>query len=220
MEKYLILDMGKVLVWPSTGSWYITPVFLKNVDMTKIDQDSLEKAIDKYKYILNEKAVTIDEEYIVIGKFFKNLFKELEYDISEEKIKTILDDFVYNLSDTKYYLYDDVKEELERLSKKYTLLMLSDNWPCGEEYLKKHDIHKYFKKIYISSVYGCMKEDKIFFDYLINDFNINKGDALYVDDREDLLDIGVEKGLNVLHMDRENEFSNSKYKRIHNLKEI
>ena len=36
MIKYLILDMGKVLVEPASGDWLITNEFLKNVDIEKI----------------------------------------------------------------------------------------------------------------------------------------------------------------------------------------
>ena len=42
MIKYLILDMGRVLVEPATGDWVITNEFLKNVDMKKIDKDKLK----------------------------------------------------------------------------------------------------------------------------------------------------------------------------------
>ena len=58
------------------------------------------------------------------------------------------------------------------------------------------------------------------FDYPINEFNIKKGEAIFVDDNEKLLDIAVEKGLSVLLMDRAEEVKISKYKIIHNLSEI
>ena len=153
-------------------------------------------------------------------KFYTEVFKKLEYDISEEKIIEIVDDFVYNVTDTKYTMYDDVKQELERLSKKYTLLMLSDNWPDAFGYLEKHDIEKYFDKIYISSVYGELKSDKVLFDHPINDYNIKPEEAVFVDDKEPLLDIAVEKGLDVMLMDRGHKVYNSKYKTIHCLGDI
>ena len=220
MKKYLILDMGRVLVEPTTGDWLITPTFLDNIDSKRIDKVNLIEAKEKCRYLLDGKAETLEEEYKIVEEFFKELFKLLEYNIPKENFENIVRDFVYNENDNKYYLYDDVKEELKRLAKKYTLLMLSDNWPCGEEYLKKHEIHKYFTKVYISSVYASRKCDKVFFDYLINDFNIKKGEALFVDDIEELLDIGVEKGLDVMLMDRNNLVKNSKYTIINSLKEL
>lgn len=219
--KYLILDMGKVLVGPTTGYWLITPSFLENVDMNKIDKIKLEDAMDKFNYILDKKMLTLDEEFFYMMEYFKSILDRINYSITDEKLKNIVNDFVYfNGSDSKYYLYNDVKSELKRLSEKYTLLMLSDNWPCGEEYLKKHDLYEYFDKIYISSTYGYLKSDKVFFDYLINDYNIKKGEAIYVDDREELLDIGVQKGLDVRLMDRERQISGSKYLVINGLDEL
>lgn len=219
MIKYLILDMGKVLVYPETGSWFITPIFLKNVDITQINREQLKKALIKYS-VDNEKMENLDEEYNYIKSFYEHIFKEIGYEIDAQKIKEIVDDYVFNLSDTKCYLYDDVKTELDRLSKKYTLIMLSDNLPSGMEYLEKHDIKKYFTKIYFSCYYGKCKCDKTLFDYPITDFNIQKGEAIFVDDKESLLDIAVEKGLDVILMDRNKECEKSKYKIINDLKSL
>ncbi len=218
--KYLILDMGKVLVAPTTGSWLITPTFIKNVNKESIDLKKLEVAIKNSRYILDKKAVNVEEEYVIIEEFYKTLFKNLNYNIEEECLNNIVRDFVYNEHDNKYYLYDDVIEELGRLSKKYKILMLSDNWPCAIDYLKSKDIYKYFDKVYISSCYGVKKSEKVFFDYPINDYNIKEGDAIFIDDNESLLDIAVTKGLNVMLMDRENEIKESKYKIINNLKNL
>ena len=218
--KYLILDMGYVLVKPTSGNWLVTPVLLKNVDINKIDVNKAARVMDELGHMLDGKVVTLDEEKVLMTNFYTAVFKNLQYDISTEKIEEIVDDFVYNITDTKYTIYDDVKEELERLSKEYTLLMLSDNWPCAFGYLDKYDISKYFDKVYISSVYGKLKSDKVLFDYPINDYNIKPGEALFIDDKETLLDIAVEKNLNVMQMDRGRKVKNSKYKVIHSLSEI
>lgn len=220
MEKYLILDMGKVLVGPTTGSWLITPVLLENIDVSKIDKEKMNAAMKKCSYILNDKAETLEEEYKILRHFYASLFEEAGYDIGDDIIDLITSDFVYNDTDTKYFVYDDVKEELERLSKEYTLLVLSDNWPCGDEYLKKHDLFKYFTKTYMSSVYGVTKSDGTLFDYPIKDFNIQNGDAIFVDDKEKLLDIATTKGLDVMLMDRDDSAKNSKYKVIKSLRDI
>ena len=95
--------------------------------------------------------------------------------------------------------------------------MLSDNWPCGIEYMKAHNLDKYFDKIYISSVYGYLKRDKVFFDYLINDYNIKPGEALFIDDVESNLDVGKEKGFDCYLMARYKNVKSSKYKIINNL---
>ena len=37
MVKYIILDFGRVLAYPPTGYWQITPKFLKLIDINQID---------------------------------------------------------------------------------------------------------------------------------------------------------------------------------------
>ena len=97
---------------------------------------------------------------------------------------------------------------------------MTDNWPCVERILKENKLYKYFDKIYISSQYGSIKAEGIFFDYLINDYNIKKGDALFIDDSIINLDVAVEKGFDVLLMDRENNIESDKYKKISDLTNI
>ena len=218
--KYVILDMGNVLVGPPTGEWLITSTFLKFVDKDKVDIEKYRSVKKEIQHIIDRKAETLSEEYDIFIEFYTKLISGMGLDINEEQIKEIVDDFVFNKHDDKYYLYDDVKEELERLSNKYTLLLLSDNWPCAIDYLKETNIYDYFKKVYISSIYGVRKSDEILFDYPIKEFNIKDGEALFVDDNSDLLDIAEDKNLNVLLMDRYNKVEDSKFSVIHELSEI
>ena len=218
MKKYLILDFGKVLFYPVTGHWFITPLLIKIVDMDRINQEDLQKAMEKQNNILSSKITTEEEEYEMFYEFYRNVFKEIQYFIQDSDIRKIAYDITYH--DEKYKMYDKVKEELEILSKKYTLLLLSDNWPCAIRILKNNEIYDYFEKIYISSIYGVQKKDKVFFDYPIDDYEIQKTEAIFVDDNEKLLDIAVQKGLEVRLMNREKEEINSKYKMINNLLEI
>ena len=220
MIKYLILDMGRVLVEPASGDWLVTNEFLKNVDIKMINKEKLKETIKNSRYLLDEKAENLQEEYKIIMNFYKTVFQNIDYNITDEKLKNIVNNFVYDENNSKYILYKNVKEDLEKLSKKYTILMLSDNWPCAFEYLKKHDIDQYFTKIYISSVYGKRKKDKVLFDYPINEFNIKEKEALFIDDNEELLDIAVEKGMQVLHMDRNKTLTTSKYEIIHDFTKL
>lgn len=220
MIKYLILDMGRVLVEPASGDWLVTNAFLTNVDIKNIDKDKLKEAIKTSRYLLDGKVETLQDEYKMVMTFYKTVFQKIDYNIEKEKLENIVNNFVYDEGDSKYLLYKNVKEDLEKLSQKYTILMLSDNWPCAFNYLKKHEIDKYFAKIYISSVYGNMKKDKVLFDYPINEFNIKENEALFIDDNEELLDIAVEKGMNVLHMDRNKTLTTSKYEIIHDFSKL
>ena len=167
--KYVILDMGNVLVGPPTGEWLITSTFLKYVDKDKINIEEYKSVKKEIQYIIDRKAETLSEEYDIFMEFYTKLISGMGLDINEEQIKDIVDDFVFNKNDDKYYLFDDVVKELDRLSNKYTLILLSDNWPCAFEYLKEKKLYDYFEKVYISSVYGVsqlmiliLKKGKLF----------------------------------------------------------
>lgn len=214
--KYIILDFGKVLACSSTNHWFITPNFWNNISREYLDESKLLNNFKKYNYILDKKVITLDEEYEMFYEFYKLVLND--FNIEENIIKKITNEIVY--SDNKYRFYDNVKEELTILKNKYKLILLSDNWPCVFRIMKNYDIDNFFEKIYVSSIYGEKKEDGVFFDYPIKEFNIKKGEAIFIDDNELLLDVAVSKGLIVRHMDRENEVTTSKYKIIHNLKDI
>ena len=211
--KYLVLDFGKVIAGPTTGYWDITPKFLELIDKDKINIEEFMKIRKKYGYILNEKISTLEEEYDMFTRFYESIFRELNY--SSDIAKKIAYDRTYN--NDKYSLYNNIYEELDNLKDKYKLILLTDNWPCVNDYLKEFNLYNYFDKIYISSIYGVLKADRKLFDYPISDYNIKPGEALFIDDSEDNLDAAVEKGFDVMIMDREKELVKSKYKIINDL---
>ena len=216
--KYIILDFGNVIAFPSTGNWDITPKFLELIDINKLDKTKLKEIREKYKDILSEKIVTLEEEYDMFLRFYDVILGEINYPNHNHIALEIAYDRTYNFD--KYRLFNNINEELIRLKEKYQLVLLTDNWPCVIPYLKKCNLYDYFDKIYISSIYGVEKKDKVFFDYPINDLKIKPGEALFIDDNEKNLDIAKEKGLDVLLMDRNNKVIDSKYRIINNLLEI
>lgn len=217
--KYIILDFGKVLFKPTTGEWFITPMFLKLVDISKIDIEDYKRVKNSLNYLLSKQVTTEDDEYDLFCEFYDKLLKGLNYPEYDESIaKKIAYDFVYN--DTKYTMYDGVIDELETLSSKYKLILLTDNWPCVLRILEEYNLSNYFDKIYVSSIYGCEKHEGVFFDYPINDYNIQSGEAIFIDDSEKLLSIAESKGLEVKLMDRENVNPKTDYEVIHDLKEL
>lgn len=217
--KYLILDFGKVLAYPVSGHWFITPITWNILDKKEIDEEKLKQSMKKYNYILDEFVKAESEEFEMFSKFYKTTLEDIKYKGNIEEIsRKLAEDCVFN--DTKYELYDDVKECLKILSEEYTLLLLSDNWPSALRMMKNYDIEKYFDKIYISSICEFQKKDKIFFDFPIRDYNIEEGQAIFVDDNINLLDIAKDKGLKTILMDRDKTIKNTRYKTINYLKDL
>lgn len=214
--KYIILDFGKVIAAPTTGNWDITPKFLELIDINKMDMEEFKRLRIKYQDILSENIATLEEEYDMFFRFYNGILSNFKY--SEDISKQIAYDRTYNFN--KYTLYDEIHKELDSLKEKYHLILLTDNWPCVIDYLKEYKLYDYFEKIYVSSIYGVEKKDKLFFDYPINDFKLNPSEVLFVDDYELNLDIAKEKGFKVKLMDRKNEVKTSKHKIINNLLDI
>lgn len=217
--KYIILDFGMVLAYPTTGNWHLTPKFLELIDISMLNKEDLKKSFENNKQILDEKILNLEEEYNMFFRFYNNILTECNYpNYTTEYAKQIAYDRTYG--DTKYQLYDNVKEELESLSKKYKLILLTDNWPDVLVSLEKYGIAKLFDKVYVSSIYGQLKKDGIFFDNPINDFKIKKDEAIFIDDNEELLEIAKNKGLQVKLMNREGNIKKSKFEIINNLIEL
>jgi HAD superfamily hydrolase (TIGR01509 family) len=195
MVKYIILDFGKVLAYPTTGYWQITPKFLKLVNINKIDNEKLKDSMKEHKGIISCGLIikNCEEEYKHILEFYEKVLQDIKVDNYKDIAKEIAYNFVYEFD--KYQLYDGVKEELQRLSQNYKLILLSDNWPSVISYMKHNEIYDYFEKVYVSSIYGQKKKNGLFFDNPINDFNIKYGEAIFIDDNENLLDVAVTKGL-------------------------
>ena len=215
--KYIIFDFGKVLGYPKSGKWFLTPKFMTILNDSKVDFDKAKEAISKYKYLVKDDLPikTLEDEYKMFISFYSNILNELRLD--ESLAKKIAYDKVYNNSE--YLLYDDVKNVLNELNKNYKLIMLTNNFPSIIEYLKNKDIYDLFDKVYVSSICGTSKNEESFFDMVIKDYNIKENNAVFIDDFEDNLDIGIRKKLNVIMLDRENK-KDSKYKKISNLVEL
>lgn len=214
--KYLILDFGGVIAGPTTGDWFMIPKFLELIDSNILTQEKFNRIKSKYENVLGEKLLTQEEEYDMFTRFYDGILSEFEYpNYSKDIALEIAYNMTYNFD--KYTLYESIFNELDKLKEKYTLIMLTDNWPCATNYLKENNLYDYFDKVYISSVYGVQKKDGLFFDYPIVDYNIKPGEALFIDDNEINLDRAKEKGLDVLHMDRYKRIKNSKYKIINDL---
>ena len=214
MAKYMIFDFGKVLGYPKTGKWFITPKFLEltNVD---INSEELKNTINKYKYLVQDNLPikTLEDEYNMFNEFYSNVLEELHLD--KELASEIAHDKVYGLNE--YELYDDVKKVLNDLKEDYKLIMLTDNFPSIIDYLKKEEIYDLFDKVYVSSICESSKKEDKFFEIMIKEFDIN--DGTFIDDSEGNLDMGVKFNLEPIMIDRDDK-KESKYKKISSLNEL
>ena len=212
----MILDFGKVIAGPKTGDWDMTPKFLERIKAEEIDKEKWKMAVKRIDSILSRNVTTLEGEEEMFFDYYCGILKECHYPYYDEKvIHEIAHDRAFK--DDKYQLYGGIHEELAKLQENYTMIMLTDNWPCVFDYLKRNDLAKYFEKVYVSSIYGSIKKQGTFFDYPMKDYSIKEGEAIFIDDDEENLDVACSKGFKVYRMDRERVVKASKYTIIHDL---
>ncbi len=217
--KNIIFDIGGVLADPKSGHWFITPNFFNIIDRKLIDMDNLNQCFKKYLYLQTQEPKTETEEHDMFSNYYYNVLQELNYpNLSKEMVDKIADDCVYN--DEKFIFYEDDKEVLENLSKKYNLYIISNGWPSSFRILRNKKLDIFFKGIIISSMYSTSKEENLF-DLFLNEYqDVIPKESIYIDDRRHILDKANTYGFNLLLMDRKNIYTENKFKVINNMSDI
>jgi putative hydrolase of the HAD superfamily len=95
-----------------------------------------------------------------------------------------------------YKLNKGVKKNLERLSKKYRLGVLSNSLPSRKHHeLKIDDIDRYFDQIIISSEEGVRKPNRKIYEIAIESSGFKPNEILFIDDKVSSLKGAVESGI-------------------------
>lgn len=216
--KNIILDIGGVLAHPKSGHWFITNNFYNIIDKEFLDAEKFKESLNSNFKFLNQNPKNEKEEQKMFSDYYFKVLSDINYPKLNKKIvDKIADDCVYN--DEKFVFYDDVEENLKRLSKKYNLYIISNGWPSTLRILNIFKIDKYFKGIMMSSMYTSTKEENLF-NIFLEKYKLNPKECVFIDDRSDLLDKAAKHGFNVLLMNRKNSEKNNKFKTIYSLKEI
>ena len=98
----------------------------------------------------------MEEEVDMFYRFYSGILKDLGIPDYESISRMIAVDRTYSFD--KYQLFDNIHEELSKLSSDYKLILLTDNWPCVIPYLEKYNLSSYFDRVYVSSMYGVEKD--------------------------------------------------------------
>lgn len=212
----IIFDIGGVLANPLSGNWFITPNFYTIIDKNKINETELLESLKKYQYLHTQEPKNEKEEYQMFMNYYYQVLKNINYPITKKIAEDLAHDCVLN--DDKFIFFEDVANSLELLSKNYNLYIISNGWPSSIRVLNNKNIAKNFKSIYISSMYGTIKEEKLF-DIFLEKENIKPECSLYIDDREHVLDKAKEYHFNLLKMIRNNPKS-TKYQSITSMLEL
>ena len=188
MYKNIIFDLYGTLIdiktdEDSSSFWHLITDFYKK-NKANYKQDELKSTYlflcNKYKKKITKIKKT---DYVDIELYFvfRKLYLLKKIHPTPKLVKETMNYF--RIKSTKHIkLYDHVKELLALLTnKKCNLYVLSD----AQRYftipeIKKLGINKYFKDIYISSIYRISKPNKDYFEILIDKHNLNKEETIYI----------------------------------------
>lgn len=227
MIKAILFDSGRVLNGPRTGHWFITPNFFKYIDKNSFDSipsSQLKEAFSKAsQYVSQQKLiVNLDEEFYHFREYYRILFDNLKsLNVGKKEVENVTMDLVYNTE--KYKFYEDVYEEIPRLSKKYKLAVVSDAWPSLEKVFIEAGLREYFSSFVISSILGTNKPNELMYTTAIDELDVSTDEVVFIDDNLINCDGAKELGINSFLMCRDFKYYlyykliYKKYKVIRNL---
>ena len=226
MITTLVFDYGKVLAYPKTGNWFVTPnakKILGFLNCLKIffNYKKIEQSFEAAHRYLNDNQLlhTEQEEYNQFIEFYKIILGSLGIKRNIDDIcDALARDCVYN--DDKVIFYDDVTTAIEYFMQSYRIIILSDTWPSLKRILENKGIWGFFDDVIMSCDYGKTKESTDFFEIAVSELNLVPSECIFIDDSLSNLDNAKKVGFIPVLMDRKGKENNSKYPVIHNLNAI
>ena len=172
----------------------------------------------EYWKLYREEKIT--KEFLRYNRL-KSAFDKLEYEISDEIINSISDDYIKYLP-KNYHLMPMALETLDYLSERYNLFIITNGFKnVQKNKINSSGISKYFKKIYDSETVGVKKPNPYIFEYSLNDSKSKKTDSIMIGDSYEA-DIkgALDYGLEAIHLIAHGEALHSDCKIIHKLDEL
>lgn len=225
MIKNLVFDFGRVLAYPATGNWFITPEtknILGALRFFKLMHSSKTPTAfrNSCRYLDSIHLLHTEEEEIEqFTEFYKRALAEIGIKDKNEKLSLKLAQDV-TLNDNKVVIYDDVLPCFEELKSKYSISVLSDTWPSLRRVLKNYGVSQYLSGIVLSCDYNEQKSGTKLFEIAIKEWNILPEETVFVDDSESNLDNASKVGFSCILMDRTGKKKESKYPIVYDLNDL
>lgn len=202
--KYLIFDIGGVIVYPVLGQWNI-PCGAKKIlgDRSKdIGSDKYNCAYQEAVAYLDESQLVADtkEEYSLREKFISTINHNMVWNMTQDEIAALTEDFTYNIH--RYGFFDDVKPWLEKWKEKYTMGLLSDALPSILLFMEQYGISQYFDAQVISAHVGVVKPGPEMYRTVLGKLGANPEDCVFIDDRICNLEGALTAGIHAVQMAR------------------
>lgn len=225
MIKNLVFDFGRVLAYPATGNWFITPEtknILGALRFFKLMHSSKTPTAfrNSCRYLDSIHLLHTEEEEIEqFTEFYKRALAEIGIKDKNETLSLKLAQDV-TLNDNKVVVYDDVLPCFEELKSEYSISVLSDTWPSLRRVLKNYGVSQYLSGIVLSCDYNEQKSGTKLFEIAIKEWNILPEETVFVDDSESNLDNASKVGFSCILMDRTGKKKESKYPIVYDLNDL
>lgn len=202
--KYLIFDLGGVIVYPRLGQWNI-PYRASEILGSRAEtmhSNLYKSAYEKAVVYLDESQLVSDtrEEYILREKFISSLNQDMGWELSKTEITALAEDFTFNIE--RYGFFEDVKPWLDRWSSKYSLGILSDALPSILLFIDQYGISNYFDSKVISCNVGATKPDSKIYEAVLRSLNASPEECVFVDDRLCNIEGAHRMGIHAVQMAR------------------
>lgn len=182
--KNIIFDLGNVLIS------FDPEKYLNENVKESLRKDFLEKIFKTEEWLNLDRGTLTYEE---AKKIFKQRIPE-----GKEEIDKYFDTDIYNM-------LSEIRENTKLISKlkeKYNLYILSNfHKDAFEGINKKYDFFKYFDGGVVSCYYQLLKPEKEIYEILINKYNLNPNETLFIDDTKVNVDKASELGINVIYLE-------------------
>jgi len=172
----------------------------------------------KYWKLYREEKIT--KEFLRYHRL-KSAFDELSFEISDEIINGLAEDYIKYLP-ANHHLMPNAIKVLDYLVNRYNLYIITNGFKNIQNHkIESSNIKKYFKKIYDSESIGVKKPNPIVFNYALSDSNSVKTESLMIGDSlEADIEGALNIGMNAIHFIAHGEDHHSKCKIIHDLDEL
>ncbi len=193
MKNNIIFDFGKVLVEFSPE--YMTKQYVSDQDDARLIADAVFDR--KYWDPLDDGSITDSE---VIDGFCEQLPSHLH-----EVAAKVYKNWAYNLP-----FIDGMPELVKKLKESEKKIFLLSNISIGfaEDYKNIAPINELFSLfdgLVFSGPLGIVKPDKEIFCHLLNTYNLNADDCIFIDDSEKNINGAVNAGIEGYLFDRDVE---------------
>ena len=189
--KGVFFDIGGTLNFNVVGHWLFPQITEALISLECIYCIPIKRFSAAYakctEFLSGSRCIkTLEEEFKLFVAFYTMLAGYLpELELTEEKIKLVAHDKVYNTENDVFY--DDVHDTLKCLSENYRLGVISDSWPSCEQKLKAAGLYDFLSCVTLSCHLGVCKPDPKMFEHALGSIGLPAAQTVLIDDdRENL----------------------------------